>query len=307
MTNCGAGTACCCTSLEVTGGSYSRTYRYHGGSLFTSDPASVSSFRLDEYEVTVGRFRQFVTAWNSGSGWLPAPGSGKHAHLNGGNGLANSASPGGYEAGWHASDDALIALTDTNLTCGGTTPGATWTSAAGSPENMPMTCASWYEAYAFCIWDGGFLPSEAEWGYAAAGGSEQRKFPWGGTPPGGESHYAIFGCQYPDAGYCTYDAGYIIRPGTSAPVGTPTLGAARWAQLDLAGNEWEWTLDVPAAFVSPCTDCAYLAVTPDGRMFRGGAWFNTTTEIMSSFRDYIDFSPPTTRSTAIGVRCARSP
>src|SRR5580704_6839465 len=54
----------------------------------------------------------------------------------------------------------------------------TWTETAGSSENLPITEAHWYAAYAFCIWDGGFLPSEAEWNYAAAGGSDQRAYPW---------------------------------------------------------------------------------------------------------------------------------
>ena len=31
-----------------------------------ADPATVSDFRLDKYDVTVGRFRQFVKAWNGG-------------------------------------------------------------------------------------------------------------------------------------------------------------------------------------------------------------------------------------------------
>ncbi|MGO9835775.1 MAG: SUMF1/EgtB/PvdO family nonheme iron enzyme [Polyangiaceae bacterium] len=34
-----------------------------------------------------------------------------------------------------------------------------------------IDCVNWYESYTFCIWDGGFLPSEAEWEYAAGGGS----------------------------------------------------------------------------------------------------------------------------------------
>jgi formylglycine-generating enzyme required for sulfatase activity len=45
------------------------------------------------------------------------------------------------------------------------------------------------EAYAFCIWDGGFLPSEAEWECAAAGGPDQREYPWGSTDPGTANLY----------------------------------------------------------------------------------------------------------------------
>jgi hypothetical protein len=57
-----------------------------------------------KYEVTVGRFRQFVNAFNVG--WIPAPGSGKHSHLNGGLGLVHagaSTADGAivYESGWN--------------------------------------------------------------------------------------------------------------------------------------------------------------------------------------------------------------
>jgi len=36
---------------------------------------------------------------------------------------------------------------------------------AGSLRDLPVNDVTWYQAYAFCIWDGGFLPSEAEWNY----------------------------------------------------------------------------------------------------------------------------------------------
>src|SRR5580704_17426082 len=91
MTHCGASMESCCTSPEVTGGAYYRTYANDGGGpTGEAYPARVSSFRLDKYDVTVGRFRQFVAAWND-RGYRPAPGSGKHTYLNGGQGLANVA------------------------------------------------------------------------------------------------------------------------------------------------------------------------------------------------------------------------
>src|ERR1019366_4595997 len=115
LTTCGANSESCCASPEVAGGTYYRTYdplgsggevtlAPDGGPTGEADPASVRGFRLDKYLVTVGRFRQFVTAWNGGAGYTPPAGSGKHAHLNGGQGLANSGDPGTYEQGWDATD-----------------------------------------------------------------------------------------------------------------------------------------------------------------------------------------------------------
>ena len=330
-TDCGGGSESCCTSLDVPGGTYYRTYLNTGsGPTMESDPATVSDFRLDKYLVTVGRFREFVAAYNAG--WMPPPGSGKHTHLNGGRGLVEPDVEAGlsYEPGWLAADDANLAPTTANLhdSCDSTNalgPFATWTDTAGSQENLPINCVNWYEAEAFCIWDGAFLPSEAEWEYAAAGGAEDRQFPWGSTMPGTACpgtgcEYLIYNCFYPDGPQAPDSGplqGVMLCQGLQhiAPVGTPTLGAARWGQLDMAGEVGEWVFDwVPyfargganLPYANPCSDCAYVNQDPNGgagRGLRGG-----------NFSDSYDTNPwdrtfvmTTARFAVDGFRCARAP
>ena len=185
LTDCGASSESCCTSIEVPGGTYQRTFTQENGP--EGDDVTVSGFRLDKYDVTVGRFRQFVSAvlpTEGGAGWLPASGSGKHVHLNGGQGLVAVGYPldGGvaadagtvYESGWASAYDSNVVPTDANLACESF---ATWTTAASDSEHLPIDCVNWYEAYAFCIWDGGFLPSEAEWELAGTGGDNTARSP----------------------------------------------------------------------------------------------------------------------------------
>ena len=300
MTSCGgSGSVSCCTSLAVAGGTYDRSYDGLDYAS-TSSPATVSGLRVDQYEVTVGRFRQYVN-YLVGGGSLPAAGSGKHTHLNGGNGLvsAGAASADGgveYETGWDATWNANIATTATgwnnNLACD--SPFSTWTPTAGNDENLPVNCVSWYEAYAFCIWDGGFLPSEAEWNYVAAGGSDQRAYPWSPAYPPGSMSIA---CS--NANYYGCPAGTAIAVGSESPTGD-----GKWGQSDLAGNVWEWSLDYYATYVTPCTDCADLTVGSD-RVARGGSFRNASAALLVSDR-YV-FGSPVNRSGIVGARCARTP
>jgi formylglycine-generating enzyme required for sulfatase activity len=271
-----------------------------GGPAGEAHPATVSSFRLDKYDVTVGRFRQFVNVWNGGAGYLPPPGSGKHAHLNGGLGLANGEAPGAYEPGWIASYDSQIAPTDDNLTnfpYHDPYAPATWTASPESNENLPMTYANWFEAYAFCIWDGGFLPSEAEWEYAAAGGSDQREYPWGSADPGGSTNLYVQTIGYDS------DSGTEYYP----PVGMVTMGAGRWGQLDLEGEVTQWVFDWPDTFATPCVDCASWG-TGSGTGTRWemgcGSFFDPESFVPSRITS---FDAPTTRSAGAGFRCARMP
>jgi formylglycine-generating enzyme required for sulfatase activity len=261
----------------------------------TREPATISTFRLDEYLVTVGRFRQFVQAWNGGAGYLPAVGSGRHAYLNGGSGLENVGEGGGYELGWQASSDMQVAPTNANLACD---KFSTWTPSAGAQESLPVNCVNWYEAYAFCIWDGGFLPSQTEWEYARVGGGGpegQRAFPWGDGPaPGMDSQYAILGCFYRGSGLCT-------GVENVAPVGTAPRGAGRWGQLDLVGDMNQWVLDYSGDYTGPCTNC--VSLTPSVNDILEGCAFDS---ILPYYGDYT-YEEPIGRAHINGIRCARSP
>jgi formylglycine-generating enzyme required for sulfatase activity len=271
---------------------------------------TVSSFRLDKYLVTVGRFRQFLKAWNGGAGWTPAAGSGKHLHLNGGRGLVDASSSNGtnvvFERGWVDADTALIAPTSAHLACD--PPWATWTDTPASHENLPINCVNEAEAAAFCIWDGGFLPSEPEWIYAAAGGAEQREYPWGASDPGAANELAIYGGPSPDPAidqaYCHYPGGALAACTgvvNIAPVGTAALGAGRWGQLDLAGETNEWVLDAFPGVSRACTDCAMLSRSSLHSLHGGGfsddaSRLRPPQETVASGLD-----------TRAGFRCARPP
>jgi formylglycine-generating enzyme required for sulfatase activity len=288
-----------------------------GSAAGLADPATVSTVNLDKYLVTVGRFRQFVYAWELGTGYLPAAGSGIHGYLNDGGGLAAvgvTATDAGtvptHEPGWVASDDANIAPTTANLTCDPTY--ATWTAAPGDNESLPMNCATWAEAYAFCIWDGGFLPSEAEWENAAAGGAMQLEYPWGSAPEATNPSFAIDQCDYqgaiPDGGVLPEGG---VMPGVCsgtwnfAPVGTTALGASSSGQLDMAGEVLEFVLDGYAPYVSPCTDCANVGQIAM-RAARGGNFGMNPSpyDLLSSTRESVT---PTMREYWYGFRCARAP
>jgi formylglycine-generating enzyme required for sulfatase activity len=268
LTNCGpSGTESCCASPLVTGGTFSRGYDgFMSSSYGYTDPkyrATVADFRLDRYEVTVGRYRGFVGA--ALGGWRPPPGSGKHAHLSGGGLTTESGTEPGWNAVWNSNFPSTQAAWESAYLgrCG--SGGTSWTSTPSTKERFPITCVNWYQAVAFCIWDGGFLPSEAEWNYAAAGGAEQRAFPWSTAFPPGS-----LAISSANAVYCGTDC-YVTRSvGSKSPAGD-----GRWGQADLAGNVLEWMLDgndiepLGPYHDTSCTNCAYLS-SGAWKVLRGG-------------------------------------
>jgi formylglycine-generating enzyme len=256
--------------------------------MTVTDNVSVilSDYALDQFEVTVGRFRTFLAAYDD---WRDAanPRSGDGAHPE---------TPG---SGWDRDPTWEVNLPDSaavmrvGLNCNASQQ--TWTDAPSSNELKPINCVSWYEAFAFCVWDEGRLPTEAEWQYAAVGGAQARAFAWGNTPLA--PSFASYACLVAGTGSsCTAD--------DIPDVGTHPDGDGRYNQSDLTGSVYEWTLDWYGPYPELMRHDYANTDTGTQRVLRGGAWNSTTAQAMGaadrSFR-----REPTFRSTATGVRCAR--
>lgn len=261
---CGDAALSCCATRSVPGGTFDFQLRAAQG---TASRTTVSSFDLDVFEVTVGRFREFVADYDR---WRP---SGNPLAVAG----ADASTPAGWQSAW---SDALpsdsAALQQGLLRCD-TSPYSSW---AGASDDLPMNCVSWFEASAFCAWDGGRLPTDAEWEYAAVGGAEQRLYPWGNTPEP-QPALALFGCDF--------EAGCMLSD--LSGVGSHAPGAGRWGQQDLAGSLAEW-LDTVSSPVL------------DNRAFRGGSWIDDASALR--IEEHVAL-PPAVHLLVLGFRCARQP
>ena len=73
----------CCESPLVPGGVFYRSYDLAGDGMFATQmyPATVAPFYLDRYEVTVGRFKQFIAAGMGVAASPPAAGDGAHPQI----------------------------------------------------------------------------------------------------------------------------------------------------------------------------------------------------------------------------------
>lgn len=163
-----------------------------------------------------------------------------------------------------------------------------WHGNTPPPElnNHPVVNVSWHDAQAYCEWltlrfrEKYRLPSEAEWEKAARG-TDGNEYPWGD-----ELH--IIDANYDGMGL----------DGTSA-VGCFPNGVSPYGCEDMAGNVWEWTSSLYAAYPYDAGDGREAPDAYGNRVLRGGAWNSDAMSLRCSNRVGGD---PHSRQDSIGFR-----
>lgn len=153
------------------------------------------------------------------------------------------------------------------------TSSCSWSESPRGREELPMTCIWFDTARDFCRFEGGDLPTEAQWEYAATSAERRYEahFPWGDDDAAcRRAVYERLPMFYPE---CIARG---ARPGPQ-PVAALDEDVTPLGIMGLAGNVTEWTRDRFYAYDAPCWGAASVddpvcdAAVGD-RSLRGGSW-----------------------------------
>jgi formylglycine-generating enzyme required for sulfatase activity len=207
---------------------------------------AIRAFALGKFDVTTGEFLAFLRA----TGYQPAP--------------CNKL----LTLGWQSPGD-----------------GHAYARSGAEPPRWPATCIGWKDATTYIAWlngkaraahpalagrDGPYrLPSEAEWEYAARGGTQTARW-WGDAVGTNNANCNGCGSKADDRVLTDVDS----------------FAANPFGLFGMLGNAWQWTAD--------CWHKSYVGAPSDGRawlgddcakhVLRGGSWDNVPIFVRSAAR-----------------------
>ena len=146
-----------------------------------------------------------------------------------------------------------------------------------SMRNDPVVEVSWCGAEAFCEYYGFRLPTEAEWEYAARGGLNGRRFPWGYSINHSQANYLANGSlyAYDSSPYTTWVYHPTWNDGIipyTSPAGS--FSANGYGLYDMAGNVSQWCSDLYLEnyYSSSPSNNPTGPATGEYRVIRGAGW-----------------------------------
>ena len=160
-----------------------------------------------------------------------------------------------------------------------------------SSDAHPVVNVTWNEAAAFCSAQGGRLPTEAEWEFAARAGNSQTIYPWGDAFD--PSFANGMGMPAPDAS------------AFAAPVGSHRPNG--FGLHDMIGNVWEWTDDwyrEGGGWTVATRNAPPAGSASDLKTVRGGSWDSARGNLRASRR--LGLSPSQRFNLYVGFRCAQA-
>ncbi len=155
---------------------------------------------------------------------------------------------------------------------------------------VPVVFVSWHAAVAYAGWAGKRLPTEAEWEFAACGGEAGARYPWGREAP--TPKRANFGAS-----------------GIHGPVSVRSYAPNPYGLFELAGNVWEFCLDVwgryrPDSQHQTEADLRGMRLAEaERRVIRGGSFDGGAFNLRVTSRDSHRVNNPVGH---VGFRCAKS-
>lgn len=171
-------------------------------------------------------------------------------------------------------------------------------------QNHPVVHVSHNDAAAYAAWAGKRLPTEAEWEFAARGGLEGTRFPWGDElRPRGKWLCNIFQGNFPERA-----RDEVGRTTTSPARAFHQNGYGLW---NMIGNVWEWCSDwfSPTTYADRSVDGGTVSNPPgpthgEQRVIRGGSFLCHDSYCYRYRLGARSSNTPDSSSSNMGFRCA---